>query len=105
MSDARFWLRQSNGDVQMVITIKIGRSSPNIVLESWERVDDRVQRQQVVTIKKRENNHVYIDGQPLMISFDKLFLRPLSIPKETDISLDDAILETIANNVWEEQGF
>ncbi|KAJ5979464.1 hypothetical protein N7501_002806 [Penicillium viridicatum] len=35
MSDARFWLSESNGDVQMVITIKIGRSLPNIVLGSW----------------------------------------------------------------------
>lgn len=105
MSDARFWLSGSNGDVQMVITIKIGRSSPNLVLESWELVDDRVKRQQVVMINKSANNHVYIGGQPLAISFDKLFLRPPSKPKETNISLDEAILKEIAEDVWEEQGF
>lgn len=104
-SDARFWLSESNGDVQMVITIKIGRSSPNIVLESWELVNDRVKRQQVITIGKGDNNHVYLRGQPLMISFNKLFLRPPSLPKEINISLDDAILKKIASNVWEEQGF
>lgn len=103
-SDARFWLLESNGDVRMVITIKISRSSPNIVLESWEFVSNRVERQQAVTISKGENNHVYLNGDPLIISFDKLFLRPPSIPRETNISIDDAILKKIARNIWEEQG-
>lgn len=64
----------------MAITIQVGRSSPNIVLESWELVNDRAKRQQVGTINKGESNHVYLRGQPLIISFDKLFLRPPSIP-------------------------
>jgi hypothetical protein len=34
-SDAGFWLTESNGEVQMVIAIMIGRSTPEIVLESW----------------------------------------------------------------------
>ncbi|CDM37348.1 unnamed protein product [Penicillium roqueforti FM164] len=105
MSDARFWFSQSNGDVQMVITIKISRSSPNIVLELWELVNDMVKRQQIVTISKGENNRVYLSGQPLIISFEKLFLRPPSIPKETDISLSGAMLRMIAEEVWEEQEF
>ena len=105
MSDARFWLSESNGDVQMVITIKIGRSSPNIKLESWELVNDRAKRQQVVTISKGKNNQVYLEGQPLIIRFKKLFLRPPSLQREMDISLDNAFLMEIAENVWEEQGF
>ncbi|KAJ6112076.1 hypothetical protein N7523_008137 [Penicillium sp. IBT 18751x] len=105
MSDARFWLRQSNGEVQVVITIKIGRSSPRIVLEAWELVNDRPKRQQVVTISKGENNNVYIRGQPLVIRFDQLFLRPPSIPKEVNIKIGQAELKEIAEDVWEEQGF
>ncbi|KAJ5602354.1 hypothetical protein N7537_005310 [Penicillium hordei] len=104
MSDARFWLFESNGDVQMVITIKIGRSAPTIVLESWEQVDNRVKRQQVVTINKGENNFVYVDGQPLVIRFDQLFLRPPTIPRETDISIENTILIKISRDIWEEQG-
>ena len=104
-SDARFWLFESKGDTQMVITIKISQNSPNIVLESWELVDDRVKRQQVTTIRKGGNNQVYLQGQPFMISFNKLFLRPPSLPKEMDINFDDAILKKFAMNVWEEQGF
>lgn len=105
MSDARFWLTQSNGEVQVVITIKISGSMPQIVLESWERVNDRPKRTQVVTISKGENNHLYLQGQPLIIGFDKLFLRQPSSPRETDISLDDSVLEELATEVWEEQEF
>lgn len=105
MSDARFWLSESNGDVQMVITIKIGRSLPNIVLESWELVDDRVKCQQVITVNKGRNNSAYVDGQPLVIRFDKLFLRPPNNRRETDISIDNTILNKIARDIWEEQEF
>ncbi|CAI7605844.1 unnamed protein product [Penicillium palitans] len=98
-----FWLSESNGDVQMVITIKIDRSLPNVVLESWELVDDRVKCQQVITINKGQNNSVYVDGQPLVIRFDKLFLRPPTIPRETNISIDNTILNEIASEIWEEQ--
>lgn len=105
MSDARFWLEQSNGDVQMVITIKIYQSTPEIVLESWEHVNDRAKRNQVVTINKGENGHLYLRGQPFIIGFQKLFLRPPSIPRETDIRFDDHILKELATEIWEEQGF
>ncbi|CRL28005.1 unnamed protein product [Penicillium camemberti] len=83
-SDAEFWLSESNGDVQM----------------SWELVDDRVKCQQVITINKGQNN-----SQPLVIRFDKLFLRPPTIPRETNISIDNTILNEIASEIWEEQSF
>ncbi|KAJ9481155.1 hypothetical protein VN97_g12346 [Penicillium thymicola] len=102
VSDARFWLSESNGDVQIIITIKIGRSLPNIVLESWELVDDRVKRQRVVTINKGQNDSVVVDGQPLVIRFDKLFLRPPTTARETDISIDNTILNKIARDIWGE---
>ncbi|KAJ5124070.1 uncharacterized protein N7515_007895 [Penicillium bovifimosum] len=105
MSDARFWLSESNGDVQVVLTIKIGRSSPNIVLEAWELVDDKVKCQQIVSVSKGENGHLYFQGQPLIISFEKLFLRLPSIPNERDITLDEASLEQLATHVWHDQGF
>ena len=95
MSDARFWLSKLNGDVQIVMTIEISRSSPNVVFDLWKLVNDRVECQQVVMI----------NGQPLVIRFDKLFLRPPTIPKETNISIGNAIIDNIAIEVWEEQGF
>ncbi|KAJ5230477.1 hypothetical protein N7489_011185 [Penicillium chrysogenum] len=59
----------------MVIAIMIGRSTPEIVLESAKRT-------QVVIIGKWENNHLYLRSQPLIVGFDKLFLRPPSTPRE-----------------------
>lgn len=78
---------------------------PRIVLESWELDNGRVHHNQVVTIRKGDNNHLRLQGQPLVIGFEKLFLRAPSTPRETDISLDDPILREIAMEVWEEQGF
>ncbi|KAJ5507098.1 hypothetical protein N7527_009241 [Penicillium freii] len=92
-------LSESNGDVQMVITIKIGRGLPKIVLESWELVDDRAKRQQVIAIKKGRNNSVYVNGQPLVIRFDKLFLRSPTIRRETDISFHSTMLNKIARDI------
>ncbi|KGO70592.1 hypothetical protein PITC_051860 [Penicillium italicum] len=104
-SDARFWLCESNGDVQSVITITIGRTSPNIVLEEWQLVNNKVKRQQVTTIKRGEHNNIDVQGDPFIISFDKLFLRGPNIPRETDINLDNAMLTTLAWDVWDEQEF
>ena len=94
-SDARFWLSESNGDVQMVITIKVEQSLPKLVFESRELINDRLERQQVVTIRKGDNNHIYIENQPFIIGFDKLFLRPASTARETDIHLDKDMLKEI----------
>lgn len=105
MSDARFWLYESQGDVQMVITIKIGRSSPSISLESWELVDGRAKRQQSVTVSKGGSDTIHVRGDPLVINFDKLFLRSPSCPREVDICFDRSILEEFATDVWEEQEF
>lgn len=104
LSDTRFWPHESGGDVQTVITITIGRSMPRIALESWELYDGRLKRQQVVSIAKGENQHVYLEDQPLVIGFEKLFLRLPEGPRETDIGLVEEALRSIAQEVWYEQG-
>ncbi|KAJ5081505.1 hypothetical protein NUU61_009769 [Penicillium alfredii] len=104
-SDVRWWLNESGGDVKMVLTIEIDRNRPQIVLEIWVLENSRMQRQQVVTVYKGNNNHVYLQGQPLVIDFEKLFLRPANTPRETDITLDDPALKKIATSVWKKQNF
>jgi hypothetical protein len=54
----------------MVITIKIGRSSPSISLESWKLVHGRAERQQSVTVSKGESDAIHVRGDPLVIDFD-----------------------------------
>ncbi|KAJ5171783.1 hypothetical protein N7492_004376 [Penicillium capsulatum] len=102
ISDAQFWLSGSNSNkVKIVITTRIGRISPEIVLEKWELMDDRAERQQVVAVSKGQHNRVY-KGEPLIIDFDKLFLRLMDDPREKDIPLCKAILEEFASEIWEE---
>ncbi|KAJ5239670.1 hypothetical protein N7468_004289 [Penicillium chermesinum] len=105
MSDTRFWLDKSNNDVQMVIIIKVRRDAPSIVLERWEPVGGKKKRLQVVTVSKRDNNRIDIQGQPLIIPFEKIFLRQPTIPKERDLSLDEEALAAIADDVWDTQDF
>ncbi|KAJ5102097.1 hypothetical protein NUU61_004319 [Penicillium alfredii] len=109
VKDVRFWLHQSKGDVKTVITLKIDRSTPSIVFEKWEIDEDcgRKKRNQVLTVKKGENKHIHVQppNEPLTIEFEKLFLRPPTIPGETDIQFDNEKLREIAEEIWYEQGF
>jgi hypothetical protein len=89
----------------MVITIKIGRRSPSISLESWGLVNGKAKRMQSVTVSKGPRDTIDVHGDPLVIDFDKLFLRSPCYPREVDICFDRSILEEIAMNVWEEQEF
>ncbi|KAJ5223856.1 hypothetical protein N7468_008398 [Penicillium chermesinum] len=89
----------------MVIAIKASQDSPQVVLERSELVDQRKKRFQVVTVNKGGNGQLYIQDQPLIISFEKLFLRPSSIPKEVDLSLDKESLKEIAEDIGETQDF
>lgn len=107
-SDIRYWLGDSNGDVQLVITIEINHQKPEIEVETWEYAGAagklRVQR---IFISKTGNNNISVDGSPLTIAFSKLFLRQpdSNDPREGDITLDAAKLELFVSNVWLEQGF
>ncbi|KAJ5188883.1 hypothetical protein N7491_005204 [Penicillium cf. griseofulvum] len=105
MSDARYWLTRSNREVQTVFTIRIGRSNPEIIIESWKLVDDRVKRQQQIKVHKGENKHIYVWGHSLILGFSDVFLRPASLARETDIRFDDHILKEFAEMVWDEQEF
>lgn len=51
------------------------------------------------------NKRIRVDGGPLVIEFEKLFLRPSEYPKETDITIDTTMLEKLANAIWKEQEF
>ena len=105
MSDVRYWLGDSQGDVELVITIKINRKKPEFEIVTWEydaAAALRRRRVQVVFISKTDNN-ISINGSPMIIGFDKLFLRQPSNNRERDLTLDAAKLEQFASRVWREQ--
>jgi hypothetical protein len=105
MPDVRFWLHQSNGDVKVVVTLQINRQTPETTIEKWELQNDRQRCMQQFIISKSKNQQIIVRNDPLVIQFASLFLRPASIPKETDINVDAGKLQLLATNIWDEQGF
>lgn len=103
-SDIRFWLGQSEGDVKLVVILDIDRDTPDIKFETWDYDGRQPRRVQSVRVRK-VRKEVSVDGDPLIISFDRLFLRAPTIPREQDIRFDALGLEEIARNIWVDQGF
>lgn len=104
-SDVRFWLNQTNGNVKVVLTLTINRKRPQITMEKWELRNDRQHRTGRVDISMGTNKQVRVDGGPLVIEFEKLFLRPAEDAREGDITFDTNMLEELATGIWKEQEF
>lgn len=105
MSDIKWWLRQGDGAVEVVITIRADHEEPKVTLEKWGRNSDgQPQRHSSVTVY-RHFDQPKVDNGPLVIEFDKLFGRSPDAPKEKDIILGDEELKSIAEDIWDGQGF
>jgi hypothetical protein len=107
--------------VKAVILIFVNRARAEIEFEIWENVplqNPRITRaqaggQQVHPAQTQEASaklepplqNVAIAGAPLTLRFRSLFLRDPNPPIETDVSLSQQDLESIAKQVWREQGF
>ncbi|KAL1989850.1 hypothetical protein VTN49DRAFT_7047 [Thermomyces lanuginosus] len=105
MSDVKYWLRQADGAVQVVLTMRVNRRNPSITIEKWARGHDKEpSREQSISISKN-NDNVVVDGVPLIIEFERLFLRPPASPSEKNVELGRNELVYIAKMVWESQGF
>jgi hypothetical protein len=103
-SDVRFWLNQVHGDVKVVLTLAIEREGPGIVLEKWELRDGCPIRTGRVGISMDADKRARADG-PLVIEFEKLFLRSAEDTREGDIVIDTDMLEDLATEIWEIQEF
>jgi hypothetical protein len=104
-SDVRFWLNQSHSSVKVVLTLAIDRKEPRITLEKWELWNDRQHRAGRVNISIDTNKRIRVDGGPLVIEFEKLFLRPAEDAREGDIKIGTGMLEELATEIWKEQEF
>lgn len=104
-SDVRFWLRESQGEVKIVLVLTVNRKRPEIVIEKWElSQDDRPHRIQKVAVYKGGNNCVYVRGV-LTVEFKKLFLRAITTPREADVQFSEDELKALAEPIWEWQGY
>lgn len=101
------------GDVKMVVLIKLDRPAKSITVEVWDR--DNVQVQ-TVTITPHpeeslstevrppwrfplEGSCWVVKGGPLVIPFESVFLRPKKT-KETDLVIDDPTFVMMARQAW-----
>lgn len=100
MSDVRFWLNRSHGNVKIALTLRVDRQIPLVTIEAWEANEKgRLHRTQRVTIERTGTDTIKVSG-PLAIGFEKLFLRKADIPRETDMVMDSGKLETLGRIVW-----
>ena len=118
--DASWWLTESGGDVKIVIIISIQRAKSRLQIEKWEHAPCR----RLLPLRTPNNNHnnfirqlptkvqqitiisnavagapLPVTGAPLVLEFDKIFLRPAVLP-ETDITFTAQELSTWAAGIW-----
>lgn len=106
-SDVRYWLHESQGEVNVVLTLTLNRRTPDMVIEKWERQNgsDRHHRTQRVAVSRTSDRNIAVDGEPLVIEFSQLFRRPTVSDAETDIRIGREALESMAASIWKTQGF
>jgi hypothetical protein len=125
--DARWWLRESGGDVKIVILIHIHRGQKRLHIEKWElapappplptRANPNPAPPALrppIPTKTREITIVPVTitpntvagppfnttGAPLTLEFHKLLLRPANPPREADIIFTAQALEDFATFFW-----
>jgi hypothetical protein len=106
-SDADWWLTKSGGNVNIVIIISANRAQSTLLIEKWElgpragrlltlRSTQRIlTKMQIITIDSTNT----VTGAPLILDFDKIFLRP-AVPPESDITFTAQDLSTWAARIW-----
>jgi hypothetical protein len=104
-SDVRYWLQRlpPRDEVKLAIILAINQQRPEIAIESWERKSSRPHCTQHITISMSANKQVTVHDEPLVIEFQKLFLRPSESSRETDIRINADMLKKLAVKVWELQ--
>lgn len=108
MSDVNFWLRESDGDVQITLAILAPKGSSKITIQKWELVNSStssdpacraVTLTQQVDIQKQDRDVPHVTNAPLRIEFEKLFLRQPS-GAEQDIQISADKLGRWARRIW-----
>lgn len=105
--DVQFWLNPEQGQANLVITCKMDRKMPIIMIDTWERAENTaIRRSQHVQLSiNKDSKVIKKTDDHLTISFVHLFRRQPDGPDEKDIILDEGCLEYIARTIWENQGF
>ena len=111
--DARDWIYQTDGKVQIGLAITANRRVPELTIRKWvaEAGNDGIRArldQEVKISKDTGSSQVLVTREPLIIEFERLLLRvkdEYKSPPEVDIEIDGNDLEDWANIAWDDQGF
>jgi hypothetical protein len=118
--DAKLWLAKSSGNgdkVMIVIIILIKPENKSLVIEKWENADRLAGRPitranpatiptqiQQITIGPNATTGAItpndVTGAPLVLHFDKIFLRRPTLP-QTDLTFTADELADFATKFWE----
>jgi hypothetical protein len=108
-SDARWWLENSRGDVKIVVLISVKPADKTLQIEKWELA--LLPNQRVTRAHPNPNTQIptqiqeitiinnVVTGSPLVLEFQKIFLRPSVLP-ESDIIFTAADLSGWADAFW-----
>ncbi|KAK2761521.1 hypothetical protein FQN52_008149 [Onygenales sp. PD_12] len=112
--DCGWWLCDSHGEVKIALGVSIDRTRKEMIIKRWEPQRIRLTRAnpmalvpmaiQEITISSPQNsNSINIYGAPLILEFEKVFLRPPV--SQADIQITEMELVALAREVWDEAGF
>jgi hypothetical protein len=108
--DARWWIENSNGQVRIVVLIKVNPGQKTLVIEKWMPRPAPPK----VTRTYRPNFPVHVDnitidqsvtpssitGGPLTLEFEQIVGRPPNGQNEHDVVLTDQDLDLWASLLW-----
>ena len=117
--DAHIWLENSGGDVKMVLLFSIGRTARTMVIEKWENrpvhanppvpanrpatrsmTTAAAQTPTLIQAITIDSNSNTVNGAPLTLEFQKIFLRQAVPPLEHDFTFTAQDLSAFATNFW-----
>ncbi|KAK3364028.1 hypothetical protein B0T25DRAFT_597734 [Lasiosphaeria hispida] len=99
---------QPEGDVKVVLLIKVYRPTKRIVIEQWYRYSQSPYATVVITphphkpFSLQDNSYWVVQGAPMVIPFQDVFLRP-SEGQETDIVLTEDFFANMGRRCWENE--
>lgn len=78
--------------MKIVSILEVDRKMSTVAIKKWEFCSGQAHRTQRVEVKTGEASSVRVSCDPLILEFEKLFLRQPSLPNRTDIELDNETL-------------
>ncbi|KAL3448263.1 hypothetical protein BJX65DRAFT_69115 [Aspergillus insuetus] len=107
-SDVRYWERAAAGDVNLIITLRVARNHPEIIIEKWgTNAQGKAQSEQKITIRMLNGKPKISPRAPMVFEFERVFLRRPTTPREQRnvVLRENDLKGIIATQVWIMQGF